>query len=36
MCWSENIVGVQKDPCIFHIIAAGKSNNESIVELENL
>lgn len=24
MCWSENIVGIQKNPCIFHIIAAGK------------
>ena len=35
MCWSENIVGVQKDPCIFHIIAAGKSNNESIFKLQN-
>ena len=23
MCWSENMVGAQKDPCIFHIIAAG-------------
>ena len=23
MCWSENMVGAQKNPCIFHIIAAG-------------
>ena len=28
MCWSENMVGAQKNPCIFHIIAAG--NNYSI------
>lgn len=24
MCWAENVVGQQKDPCVFHIIAAGK------------
>ena len=23
MCWSRNSVGEQRDPCIFHIIAAG-------------
>lgn len=24
MCWAENTAGRQKDPCVFHIIAAGK------------
>lgn len=24
MCWADNVVGQQKEPCIFHIIAAGK------------
>ncbi|XP_059088050.1 neural cell adhesion molecule 2-like [Tigriopus californicus] len=24
MCWSRNSVGEQRDPCVFHIIAAGK------------
>ena len=26
MCTASNQVGVQKDPCIFHIILAGRSN----------
>jgi len=25
MCWSSNAVGPQREPCVFHIIAAGKS-----------
>lgn len=24
MCWADNAVGQQKEPCVFHIIAAGK------------
>lgn len=24
LCWAENIVGQQKEPCVFHLIAAGK------------
>lgn len=24
MCWADNAVGQQKDPCVFHLIAAGK------------
>lgn len=24
MCWADNVVGQQKEPCVFHIIAAGK------------
>lgn len=24
MCWADNVVGQQKEPCIFHLIAAGK------------
>lgn len=24
MCWAENLAGRQKEPCVFHIIAAGK------------
>ncbi|XP_022914013.2 nephrin isoform X1 [Onthophagus taurus] len=24
MCWAENTVGLQLEPCVFHIIAAGK------------
>lgn len=24
MCWAENTAGRQKEPCVFHIIAAGK------------
>ena len=25
MCWSENAVGQQREPCVFHIIAAGET-----------
>lgn len=24
LCWANNVVGQQKDPCVFHLIAAGK------------
>lgn len=24
MCWAENVLGQQKEPCVFHIITAGK------------
>lgn len=24
MCWADNNVGQQKEPCVFHLIAAGK------------
>lgn len=24
MCWADNAVGQQKEPCVFHVIAAGK------------
>lgn len=24
MCWADNAVGQQKEPCVFHLIAAGK------------
>ena len=24
MCWADNVVGQQKEPCMFHLIAAGK------------
>ena len=24
MCWATNSVGTQRDPCIFHLIPAGK------------
>lgn len=24
MCWANNLAGRQQDPCVFHIIAAGK------------
>lgn len=24
MCWANNVVGQQNEPCVFHIIAAGK------------
>lgn len=24
MCWADNAVGQQREPCVFHIIAAGK------------
>ncbi|XP_058117922.1 hemicentin-1 [Anopheles ziemanni] len=24
MCWADNVVGQQKEPCVFHLIAAGK------------
>lgn len=24
MCWADNMVGQQKEPCVFHLIAAGK------------
>ena len=30
MCWSRNSVGEQRDPCIFHIIAAGNILLETI------
>ena len=29
MCWSRNPVGEQSQPCVFHIIAAGKKRNNS-------
>jgi len=25
MCWANNMAGQQKEPCVFHIIAAGRS-----------
>jgi len=25
MCWASNMAGQQKEPCVFHIIAAGSS-----------
>ena len=31
MCWSRNSVGEQRDPCIFHIIAAGNILLETIL-----
>lgn len=27
MCWADNVVGQQKEPCVFHIIAAGKPDS---------
>lgn len=24
LCWASNVVGQQKEPCVFHLIAAGK------------
>lgn len=27
MCWADNAVGQQKEPCVFHIIAAGKPDS---------
>lgn len=24
MCWADNVVGQQREPCVFHLIAAGK------------
>jgi hypothetical protein len=24
LCWADNVVGQQKEPCVFHLIAAGK------------
>lgn len=24
MCWADNNVGQQREPCVFHLIAAGK------------
>lgn len=24
LCWADNVVGLQKEPCVFHLIAAGK------------
>lgn len=24
MCWADNAVGQQREPCVFHLIAAGK------------
>lgn len=27
MCWADNAVGQQREPCVFHIIAAGKPDS---------
>ncbi|XP_060523485.1 nephrin isoform X2 [Cylas formicarius] len=38
MCWANNLAGKQQEPCIFHIIAAGKPDplfNCSIVNRSN-
>lgn len=38
MCWANNLAGRQQEPCIFHIIAAGKPDppyNCSIVNMTN-
>ncbi|XP_030374861.1 uncharacterized protein LOC115624348 [Scaptodrosophila lebanonensis] len=29
MCWADNNVGQQKEPCVFHLIAAGKPETPS-------
>lgn len=35
MCWADNAVGQQKEPCVFHIIAAGKPNSPTNCTLMN-
>lgn len=38
MCWANNLAGRQQEPCIFHIIAAGKPDppyNCTIVNMTN-
>ena len=27
LCWAENELGSQSDPCVFHLIPAGKKND---------
>lgn len=31
MCWGTNIAGRQKEPCVFHIIAAGKHMTDTLM-----
>lgn len=35
MCWADNAVGQQKDPCVFHLIAAGKPDSPYNCSLVN-
>lgn len=35
MCWADNVVGQQKDPCVFHLIAAGKPDSPYNCSLVN-
>lgn len=38
MCWANNLAGKQREPCIFHVIGAGKPDplhNCSIVNRTN-
>ena len=33
LCWAENKLGTQLEPCVFHLIPAGKVNNISSIIL---
>lgn len=35
MCWADNVVGQQKEPCVFHLIAAGKPDSPYNCSLVN-
>ena len=35
MCWADNVVGQQKEPCVFHLIAAGKPDQPLNCTLAN-
>lgn len=35
MCWADNAVGQQKEPCVFHLIAAGKPDMPTNCTLVN-
>ena len=36
LCWAENEMGVQSNPCVFHLIPAGKTIIKQIITSSNL
>jgi len=36
MCWAENAVGVQQEPCVFNVVSASKSVTSTIADFIGL